>query len=904
MTQMNILTPKDWKIRRKVLTLAIIPLFLATSLLTGYFTWVRQTETEAFFLQKGSNMAQSLASASELYMFSGDTPALQSIAQAALKEQDTIAVSFLNPNGSLLGQAGPLSDKPSGFEPVEFQSGNWIFNHPIQYSSIEVDDFALSDEPTSENSPETQLLGWVRVIFSDSRLKHQQQVILLTGAGIAGAGLALALLMAASFSRSISRPLSKLSETVELLESGNLSARAPDLKGNEFKILAIGLNRMAKKVEQASVQQKQRIEEATKKLKTTMTDLEQRNRQLETTRNELILADQAKDEFLARMSHELRTPITSIMGYSRLIEKLGLHEQQLEFNQVIQQSSDLLLSVINDLLNYSKLRSNAIELEQRPFFLEECLENIIAMHAHSAFKKGLELVLLIESDVPTEVVGDSLRFSQIVNNLLSNAVKFTEQGEVVLFVSVSNVEGNQVLLNIRVKDSGIGLKPEDQQRLFTEFSQADSSITRRFGGSGLGLVIAKELAELMQGSLVLESTWQKGTEALCQITMAIDARSQNLPAIPQRDDKIIIYDQHPWALRELRHTVLKWTTHIVTVSNISELLTRLIHPEAEFSCIIIGLSKEETDSQELSSLLQQVRSVCTTPLLLAGATARLTLQENPSEWNKFPSIDFISKPHRSKIFIEKLSALIFGIARQNHSRLTAEPVAGIGKRLNNKRVLIAEDNDFNRRLIAHLLVEAGATVIEASHGKEAVLAAESEQVDIFLLDLNMPELDGYSAARIIREKRKERPAPIIAISAIAPSAQSASEQLSLFDAVLTKPIDEQNFIDSLSKYCVQQDRSASDSNTSTQLFQVSEQALKEEVIRLASMIKKAASSRKTDQIRNYAHQLKGVIDPKLFSELSKLSLRLENITDGIGTHQIDTLMDELDHFTQQFKSES
>ncbi len=914
MTHMNILFSKGWKIRHKVLILAIIPLFLATSLLTGYFTWIRQADTEAFFVRQGSHMANALASVSELYMFSGDRQALLALSNATLKEQDVIAINFLNPDGTVLSHTGTIIGVTPSFKPVNYQKGMWIFQQPITYSTLEVDDFDYNDDPDSVKLQGTVQLGWVQLVFSETRLKNQQQAILVTGAGIAGAGLVLALLMAISFTRGISRPLSKLSKTVEQLESGNLSARAPELNGDEFKILALGLNRMAEKIEQASAQMQQRVDEATLQLKGTLGDLELRNQQLEQTGTELMAADQAKDEFLARMSHELRTPLTSILGYSELIERLGLSEQQLEFNQIIRQSSDLLLSVINDLLDFSKLRSNAIELELRPFQLEECLENIIAMHAHSAFEKGLELVLLIESDVPTGVIGDSLRFSQIINNLVSNAIKFTDQGEVVLLVSRSGLSQSEVQLNIRVKDSGIGLKAEDQEGLFTEFSQADSSITRRFGGSGLGLVIARKLAELMGGDVYLESTWQKGTEAVCHIQLSVEKQDQICSEMPDNDDMVIIYDRHPWALRELRHTVLKWTTHIVTVNSLSSLNHRLSQHEIDYSCVIVGLSAQETENEHLASILLQIRGLCDLPIMLASATARLPLQENSIEWNKYQPIDFISKPHRSRLFLEKLSRLLLGTHMTLHAPTQelkhdtaydkaawnpAEPLSaatGKDKPLLGCRILIAEDNDFNRGLITHILQEAGAIVVETTNGREAIEASQKHQLDMVLLDLNMPELDGYSTARELRNQQSAKETPIIAISAIAPNSKSLSTQLDIFDAVLAKPIDQQKFIKTLSGYWSAPLTMAKTTPESGPLFQVSEQALQAEILRLTEKIKVAAAHMKPDQIRYYAHQLKGILSPKKYTGLREISLKLESYPDDMSIEQTTELIAHMEWF--------
>lgn len=874
---------QNWNIRQKMLVLAVIPLVLITSLLSGYFIWSRQADMEAYFIQMGSGVSQYLVSASEFPMVSGDIDSLKNLAQASLTEQDVIVVIYYDTDKSVLLHQGESVSPSLTKVPIHRNGHYWSFQRPITSTAIEVDDFELPDSESTIRTATTTNLGWVQVILSDKRLRQEQHKAIFTGISIAGTVLILAILMALRLGRGITRPLSKLSKTVQELETGNLAARAPDLDGNEFHILVHGLNRMAEHIEHANEELKQRVDEATGQLKETLRDLEQRNQELEQTRQELITADHAKDEFLARMSHELRTPLTSVLGYSKLLDDLGLTAQQQEFNHVIKQSSDLLLSVINDLLDFAKLRSNAVQLEQIAFNLETCLEDLVTMHAHGAFDKGLELVLLIESDVPIHVIGDQLRLRQIVNNLLSNAIKFTHQGEVVITVSMADQSDESVTLVIQVKDSGIGIKKEDREHLFREFSQADSSITRRFGGSGLGLVISKRLANLMHGDIELISISGTGTEAVCSVQLALDKHlKETRTSIPSRTERVLIYDSHPWALRELRHQALKWTTQTVSTSKVELLISKIENSDTLFDALIIGLNQVQLKQHELISLLDRVRNVSAAPILLVGGVAILPLKNNEAKWSEYQPIDFISKPARSSHFTKHLTALVSG----DFSTIDVEATDtdGIddtttGQTLLGANIIIAEDNDYNRQLIGGILESLGAKVIPTSNGREAVEACKNHQVDIVLMDLNMPEMDGYEAVAWIKASAHPKDSlPVIALTAATPQSGEDHTEMLLFDAVLEKPIDQDNFVSTLLNCWGKRKLPPSPAKSDNRpLIQVSEEALHNEINRLMVNLTRSVVDLERPLIRNYAHQLLGVINRKHFGEIAEIASHIERL---------------------------
>lgn len=873
---MSLSRHKHWDIQRRILILVVVPLALVTALLATYFIRSGQSAVHDLFIQEGKDISRYLAKVTEFYVFSGDEETLKSISTLLVRENDVLSVTFFDADKSISTHVGSL--QPSALKPLPWQqeATHWYFQQVIEYSTLDVDDFPTSD-PGTQEAGSTKTLGWVQVVLSAQFLVEKQRQILVTGTAIALIGLLIASAMALRLSRGITRPIFKLADTVEELEAGNLSARAPAVRGHEFQILAQGLNRMAERIENSNEELHQRVQQATQQLSHTLDNLAQKNLTLEETQGDLIRADQAKDEFLARISHELRTPLTSIIGYSELMEETGLSPQQTEFNRVVVQSSDLLLSIINDILDLTKLRSDAVELEHLPFNLEDCLEDVVAMHAHRAFEKGLELILLIETDVPLHVRGDALRLSQIVNNLLSNAIKFTEQGEVVVSLSCTFTAGRDFTLNIQVKDSGIGIREEDLPNLFQEFSQADSSITRRFGGSGLGLVIVKRLANLMGGDISLASKLGSGVEAKCQVRLEADNDALVLEPQTPQIKSVIIYDQNAWSQRAWRKLAFSASRNITNVKSTNALLSRLQKHSAQAGLIIVGLSQREWNRATLIKLLKDIRRASESPLLLAASATRVQFDRLLPNHQDFAPIEFISKPSRRALFSEQVNKLLSPAKPEQSAPQRKQELKPQQKPLIGQDVIIAEDNEFNRDYLVQLLETLGARVRGAANGRQALDEYQAAPTDILILDINMPEMDGYEAAQRIRGLAATKPPLVVALTAgLLPESANAESHAGLFDAILEKPIRPEQLATALAQLLAKRSDAQNQATTKSQpLIRISPEALYAELNRLMSLIESHLDQNQTSSIKTYAHQMAGIIDKQQFPKTAALIRSIE-----------------------------
>lgn len=782
----------NYSLRARMMILILAPTVLIGLLLSIFFVVHRYNDLQRQLEDAGASIIEPLAVSSEYGMNLQNRESIgQLISVLHRRHSDIVrAISVdddhnrlfvtsnfhLDPSQMQLPAGAPFPRRLS----VDRHGDIMILRTPIISESYSPDESAIADAKNTKN-----MLGYVALELDLKSVRLQQYKEIFISSVMMLFCIGIALIFGWRLMRDVTGPIRNMVNTVDRIRRGQLDSRVEGFMLGELDMLKNGINSMAMSLAAYHEEMQHNIDQATSDLRETLEQMEIQNVELDLAKKRAQEAARIKSEFLANMSHELRTPLNGVIGFTRLTLKTELNPTQRDHLNTIERSANNLLAIINDVLDFSKLEAGKLILESIPFPLRNTLDEVVTLLAHSSHDKGLELTLNIKNDVPDNVIGDPLRLQQVITNLVGNAIKFTESGNIDILVEKRALSNTKVQIEVQIRDTGIGIPERDQSRLFQAFRQADASISRRHGGTGLGLVITQKLVNEMGGDISFHSQPNRGSTFWFHIHLDLNPNVIiDGPSTACLAGKRLAYIEPNATAAQCTLDLLSDTPVEVVYSPTFSAL-----PLAHYDIMI--LSVPVTFREPLTMQHERLaKAASMTDFLLLALPCHA--QINAEKLKQGGAAACLLKPLTSTRLLPALTEY----CQLNHH---PEPLLMDTSKI-TMTVMAVDDNPANLKLIGALLEDKVQHVELCDSGHQAVDRAKQMQFDLILMDIQMPDMDGIRACELIHQLPHQQQTPVIAVTAHAMAGQKEKLLSAGMNDYLAKPIEEEKLHNLLLRY--------------------------------------------------------------------------------------------------------
>lgn len=758
--------------------------------------------------------AEQIANSSEYALLFNDRNLISSNIHSLLRQQDIVGVSYFNSQGKLIDSVGQ-TDEPQASLPSQLHSyyldeiDHYVTSAPIYYANtsqtsltdtpfLEPNSTILADAIGLSKTPQEELLGWVQISSSTQRLQLENITIVLSVLGYLLIATLFCAFVCWRYALHIATPWLNITDILSLIISGEYDkANTIGLPSYLHKTRE-SLNYISERLKNYRTELENEINQITKETRENAVLLEEKSAQLHIANKEAMESNRLKTQFLANISHEVRTPLNAILGYSNLLQKDNLSPQQQTYVDTIAQSTNDLLTTIGNILDFSKIEAGkTVVLDSEDFNIKDTINDVLHSLASTPFSetKDIDLIPNFNSNLPDWVKGDKTRLRQILNNLVGNAIKFTQKGSIQVFASCTQLSPTELDIRIEVVDTGCGIPNEKLSQLFKPFSQVDSSHTRSYAGTGLGLVITKKLIEQMGGNIGVNSEVERGSNFYFNIRLQRSSKSSE--ALPPLNQHIIIYEPGSNYREYLGNCLTQLSASYDFTSSVEHFMASLHSTNRAYQAALICTGIKQSDAEEAAELTHYLSQRFQLPsIILAKPSSHLALHAQQYQL----ASHLVQKP----ISLKRLYSALHNLVQPNALPLppsTSKEDDHAWQHLEGLHLLAVDDTAINLQLLGHWLEPHQIHLSLAYSGQQAIDMAKQQHFDLILMDIQMPQMDGMEATKHLRQIDGYQDTPIIALTAHALAQEQQSILASGMNAYLTKPINEETLLNTLSEWC-------------------------------------------------------------------------------------------------------